>query len=811
MSKELDLTRKLNPSWVYQLPSQVACFLLGICLFSSQINPCDATSVSLGSSLTFILLVMGIGILVAIDSVLTPMEQGSGKSIRLLSVAFAVFGLWLWLCTTLVPGRGNARFAYNGCWQWIAQGILTLSIVRLCTRYRIASTLITLMLSSAAGTVAYASYQYFISMPGLRQRFASDPNSLFAELGAVAGSSEAMQLSNRLASLEPTGPFALTNSLAGLMATWLVFLVVLLGSQAAAHSVLSGVARVKETALKISVRHLLRGTRPLGALHKRCLTLIFSMILGVGLMGGFFVTLLLTKSRSAWLATIVCLLAAGFFHPTLRQSGWAFAKRFRHWIAAIATLCILSIGGILIRDPMIVAEAGKSLSYRFDYWRGAIALIRAEPWTGYGVANFQQNYNRVKVITASESPADPHNFVFETAAAGGLPLLAILFAILTILFLKMLNLNCSQIEHGKSPFAVKAKPINATGFGGFFGCIGVLLFGLFNSDGDTLISSVLFVGVAGLVFVLIERLRWLADDQQIGIVCLLSALVMFVHLLASGGWMQPGLMNSVCVLVGLAFGTSSVQFDNNRKTPSGRFQLSCGFGLLFMTIAAADFARTMCIPVLGSAAILSAVSNNPTAVQEPSQWLEIVKIDPFDLDLPSLAANRCVEVLQRNDLSTMTRQKYIDVLDACCKEYVKRDPNQWTSYIECGKWNAILAESERNRDGDKTSGISRKELARDFFAKAADLYPNSAQIQLQAAVGAVWCGKNTDAKRYISQAENIDQKTQHTDRKLAAAVVYFPKQLETDFAPLESHAKIEKQPGYAKGEPILQWLRTNVP
>ena len=605
------------------------------------------------------------------------------------------------------------------------------SIVRLSSRYRIAATLIALMLGSAAGTVAYASYQYFVSMPALRQRFASDPNSLFAEMGAVAGSSEAMQLSNRLASLEPTGPFALTNSLAGVMATWLVFLVVLLGSRAAAHSVLSGEAKVKGSALKISVRHLLRKNRPLGALHKRCLTLIFSMILGVGLMGSFFVTLLLTKSRSAWLATILCLLAAGFFHPTLRQSGWAFAKRFRHWMAAVSTLCILSIGGILIRDPLIVAEAGKSLSYRFDYWRGAIALIRAEPWTGYGVANFQQNYNRVKVITASESPADPHNFVFETAAAGGLPLLAILVAILSILFLKMLDLCRSRIVHCESPFGVKANPINAIVIGGFFGCIGVLLFGLFNSDGDTLISSILFVGVAGLVFEFIKRLHWLYDDQQVGVVCLLSASVMLVHLLASGGWMQPGMMNSVCVLVGLAFGTSSIQVDNDRKASVGRFQLASVLGLLFMTLAAADFARTMCMPVLGSAAIISAVSNNPAAVQEPSQWLEIVKIDPFDLDLPSLAANRCVEVLQRSDLSMTTRQKYLDVFDACCKEYVKRDPNQWTSYAECGKWNAVLAESERIRDGEKTSVVSRKELASDFFAKAADLHPSSAQIQFK--------------------------------------------------------------------------------
>ncbi len=316
---------------------------------------------------------MGIGFLVAIDSLLTPSEQGTGKQIQWLSAAFSVFGIWLWLCTSFVPGRGNARFAYNGCWQWIAEGILTISVVKLCSRLRIAPSLIALMLGCAAGTVAYAGYQYFISMPAFRLRIASDPDFLLREMGAVAGSSEAMQLANRLGSLEPTGPFALTNSLAGLMAIWLVFLVVLLGSQAAANS---DVKSVRSVNWKMQSEPWL------------------SLFLGASLIGSFFMTLLLTKSRSAWLATIFGLLAACFFHPTLRQSGWVFAKRFRHSLAAIAILCLVIMGGILVRDPMIIAESGKSLSYRFDYWRGAVRLIQAEPWIGYGVANFQQNYNR---------------------------------------------------------------------------------------------------------------------------------------------------------------------------------------------------------------------------------------------------------------------------------------------------------------------------------------------------------------------------------------------------------------------------------
>ncbi len=794
MSNELNRTRTHNNSWIYQLPSQLACFLLAVCLVTAQINPCDATSVALGSSLSFISLAMGIGFLVALDSLLTPCEQGTGKQIQWLRLAFAIFGIWLWLCTTFVPGRGNARFAYNGCWQWISEGILALSIARLCSRLRIAASLIALMLGCAAGTVAYASYQYFIGMPAFRERFASDPDFLLREIGAVAGTSEAMQLANRLASLEPTGPFALTNSLAGLMAVWLVFLVVLFGSQAAANFDLSRVRRVTWTV--------------------RSNTWL-SLLLGAGLIASFFVTLLLTKSRSAWLATIFGLLVACFFHPTLRQSGWDFAKRFRQSLALIATLCLVVVGGILVRDPMILTESGKSLSYRFDYWRGAVTLIQEEPWMGYGVANFQQNYNRVKVITASESPAEPHNFVLETACAGGLPLLATLSAILVILLLKMRELSRLRPENAASPFGSKTHSIDADRWailsGGIGSCIGIVFFGLFFSDDDSLTSSILFVCVAGWVFCLIERLQWEVNDEQIAVACLISASVMFFHLLASGGWMQPGVMNSICVLVGLSFGLPSLQFENCRQTAGRCHWLVPLAGLLFVMMASADFVKTMCLPVLGSAEIVSSVSNNPTGIREPSEWLEIIKMDPFDLDLPVLAANQCVEVLRRGDLSSSTRQKVVDVFDACCQECLKRDPNQWIPNAECGKWNAILADSELMRDGEKASAIARKELAYGYFSKAAELYPNSAQTQLQAAVGATWCGKNSAAKRYMNQVEKIDRETPHTDRKLSAVVVYFPMHLAVTTAPLENQAQVEKQPGYAKGEPTMRWLRTNVP
>ena len=792
MRKELSPMGEKKESWVYRLPAQLACFLLAMCLVLSQFNPCDATSVSLGRSLPFIILAMCVGFFVAIDTVLMPTQQESGELFRWLSVSFAVFGVWLWVCSTLVPGHGNARFAYNGCWQWIAEGVLTLAVSKLCMRSRIAESVCGLMLSCAAGTVAYAIYQYWISMPAFRARFALDPDSMFSEMGILAGSSEAMQFASRLESLEPTGPFALTNSLAGLMAAWLVFVVVMCGGQAAASMALS------------TVHQGSKATRVYWA----------SLIVGAGLSSGFFVTMLFTKSRSAWLAAILGLIAACIFHPILRRSGWALARRFRFPLAGGTALCTVVLCGFLIQDPMIVAEAGKSLSYRFDYWRGAIELMELEPWTGYGVANFQQNYNRVKVMTASESPADPHNFILETGTAGGLPLLAVLAAILLVLFLKMLRLSRLRTSEA-SPFASNVGAMEdgrlAMISGGALGLIGILLFGFFFGDDDAFTTSILFVVVSVAVFAIVQRLRWIVSNETTASVCLISACVVLVHLLASGGWMQPGLMNSVCVLVGIAFGMATVQGGSAQQGVKEHFWLYPVLGLLVMILMLADFARTMFLPVLGSPAVVSAVSDSSAAGQEPRQWLDLAKVDPFDPELPRVAANRCVEMLRRNDLSQASREKLVEVFEASCEEYIRRDPNQWMPFTECGRWVAILADAEPVGSQGKASNLEKKKLAYRFFLKAAEHYPNSAQTQLQAAVGAAWCGETREARLHWNKAEEIDRKTTHSDRKLSAVVVFFPAHWEAIATPLEGSARIVRQPDYAKGEPILRWLRTNVP
>ncbi len=788
MRDELSKTEEPNKSWVVQLPLQFACFLLGGCLVSSQINPCDATSVAMGSSIVFVLMALGIGFLVAVDSILVPQAFARDRLLQLFIVSSIVFGIWVWVCTLQVPGQGNARFAYNGCWQWIAQGVLMLSISRLYLRTRMAAAVCSMMLACAAGTVAYAGYQYFVGMPAFRETFANDPNSVLEKLDIVPGSAAAMQFANRLLSLEPTGPFALTNSLAGLMAAWLVFVVLISVSQ---HASANNGSTAKSAKWK-------------------------TQLLVIGLMAGFSVTLLFTKSRSAWLATVIGLMAACFVQPVIRSSGLGIAKRFRVALAVAVALVVFALGAVLIRDPFILSESGKSLSYRFDYWRGAFSLMQSKPWTGYGVANFQHSYDRVKVITASESPADPHNFLLETAAAGGYPLLLSLVFILAILFLKLVESSRKPQVEVDCPFGAKREFMEtgrlAFSVGGGACFVGILLFGLLFGDWDSLNSCMLFAVVSTAVFFGIERSQWLREDQQSDSIWLISAAVVVLHLMASGGWMQPGLMNSVCVLVGLAFGAclSRQHTDASPGTRRGG-AVASWLGLVLVVASIVGFLKTTWFPVLGASALMHSASSDAVETVTTEDLLGGMAIDPYDPELARMAANRCVRELRRNDLSSVSRQRYSKFLDESLEEYVRRDPNQWMPYAQCGQWLAVLVDSEPNEGLNIAIQTSKKVRIYGLFSRAAELYPNSIQTQLQAGVAAAWCGKYSEARAHCDKVEEIDRKTPHLDRKLASVFVFFPKQLDPSWDLLDKNSKADGQEGNARGEPVLRWLRTNLP
>ena len=189
-----------------------------------------------------------------------------------------------------------------------------------------------------------------------------------------------------LGSREPTGPFALANTLAGV----LLFGAILCGG-------------------------LWRGGRAVN---------VVAGLAAVGLVG----VLILTKSRTGYVG-----LAAGLaVWAAARWAGGAGRANLRRGALAAAVAAALLIGGVIAAaaagflDREVLSEAPRSLAFRLQYWTGTLRALADRPLLGAGPANLRPFYLLHKEAAASESIAAPHNLVLDFWASGGLlaPLLA---------------------------------------------------------------------------------------------------------------------------------------------------------------------------------------------------------------------------------------------------------------------------------------------------------------------------------------------------------------------------------------------------
>ena len=304
---------------------------------------------------------------------------------------------WLWpallslvaLSTWWACHTGNPRLALNGWARWS----LLLAIPFLCRQildrpvYR--RCLVWVMICLATVLSAHGYHQILYGMPKMRAAYEADPEGTLAQAGidAPPGSPLRYQFENRLRSPEPLATFALTNSFAGFVLPWLAIVAGLLGDQ-------------------------VRAERP---------------------------------SRFAlWLAVILFLLVGCFWWTHSRSAHTAFVlgvawllwrQAQRHHRTRLAILAGTTIVLLVMAARADLLPAGplqaawQSLKYRFEYWQATAALVACYPWLGCGPGQFQDTYTQFKLPQASETIADPHNFVLEVVAVLGLPA-ALLFGLL---------------------------------------------------------------------------------------------------------------------------------------------------------------------------------------------------------------------------------------------------------------------------------------------------------------------------------------------------------------------------------------------
>lgn len=305
---------------------------------------------------------------------------------------------------------GDRRSALNMIWEWIGVAAAFVLLRQWGAQAAHRRRLLGLSLTVGVVLSGLGLWQRFVWYPQVQadyrewealtagqqghsaatqRRIEALTRALGPDLLALDGPSRAALRQRVLDSQEPFGRFGLTNTFAGVLAVVLVWLS---GCRPAA------------------------GWRPL---------LLWAALLGlVGL------ALLLTRSRTAWLAALCGVgfvigsrwLARRSATPLVAPRIWAAVRWGMVALPLLAVLLVL-LGAV---DRQDWQEAPKSVLYRLQYWTATGGVIREHPLLGVGPGNFRQHYLRYKLPEASEEISDPHNLYFDVWATGGAASLAAL-------------------------------------------------------------------------------------------------------------------------------------------------------------------------------------------------------------------------------------------------------------------------------------------------------------------------------------------------------------------------------------------------
>ncbi len=768
--------------WVLQLPDRATQFLLGLYWIMSQWNPCDSTSVSMGSSLYLLVIGLALGFFTSVDRLL-----GESRHTVSLPWKLAITGLfgWFLFATYYVLDRGNFRSASLGFWQAVSLlGVASAAYYQFTKPGRMESHL-RWLIGTAAGAVLYALYQYLVSMPRLREEFSANPEAILQARGIVPGSGEAMQFANRLMSTEPMGPFALTNSLAGFIGPWLIIALGAIAWLCLPESATDGANKKRS-------RHWTR------RFPSYFLTLWLFVVATSW-------TLVLTKSRTAWIASLVSAgLLLLIVHPLVRRT-WDRGSRYASIAAPTFLVLILVALFLLWRDPQLLTEAGKSLAYRMEYWRGAWRLIELSPWLGDGPLQFQDMYVRVKELAASETPADPHNMWMEIGVWGGFPAMILAGGIGLGLVQRFAMMPMSSIARGANDQDKEGKvtrKLKASDFGASFGLVSVVAFSFLSPELDTQLTALLFSGGCFYVYISLASPNWERFVQDNGMkIGLILCTFLGIHFLFSGGWMQPGNMNTAVVGAVLGFIGPSRRTTRREEL----YVWSPWIPLLTWTGLAACFLIFFYGPENRLATWETDLSLGRWRNAAVSEWEEMLEIHPWSPQIPEEIAKHSLGKALDGRLGEATRREWESLFLKADDAMRKRSPRSWNAAFQSATWNRMLADQNK---GNQERAAPFSERSIQAMRETAAMYPASIPVQLQYALFAFSVGDRDGAVAGAKQVEAIENTTPHADRKLAASNVYLPDMLREQWGVAGRPEWKPDASGFVTAEPAFARLRS---
>jgi O-antigen ligase len=657
---------------------------------------------------------------------------------------------WHSISALVMAGQGHPRAAINMLWQWLSFGLcffLTRQFARTTAERR---AIITMMLSVAVSLSVLGYYQYFREHPLTRQQYLDNPEKVLREAGIFApqGTPQRAAFESRLFSTEPFATFALTNSLAGFLSPWMVI------------------------ALGIGITNFSGGNH-----SKR--TSLAALVTAV-LMAGCW---MLTKSRTAWLATAFGILLLAVYG---RRTGWRPDARLVAGLIGLAVLLpfvAFVIGGL---DSFVLLEASKAMLYRVQYWRSTAQMIADFPLFGCGPGNFQQYYTAYKLPEASETIAEPHNFIMEIWSTSGTPALVLFVAFWVCLARQAWRAERKPEPQQSVTDADRPGSIRAVYWGGLAGCLFAFV-ACTTFEGYSLSAGLLALGfpiaavIVGLWHPWVLQGRWTVAVPVIGIAVLL------INLLAAGGIGFASVASTLWVLAAVL--NNQVEAASDERVISRRDATITAFIGLFVVVT---FTRVGYLPELKRETLLAegdARRLDRRAAAALESYERARDADPYSPD----GWERIADLSHELWLATGD-QTYQQKFNVASEKMIELNRRSSAAHMQVGRW--WLAAYRRLGDPHFLNG------AKAHYILAARLYPNYNFGRAELA-WVLYLDEMTPRKAVTEQATlalRLDGLTPHREQKLAEQHVYDASHALPNQRPL---------PGERNAEQLMQQLRTD--
>ncbi|MGE3315209.1 MAG: O-antigen ligase family protein [Planctomycetaceae bacterium] len=723
---------------------------------------------------------------------LVPTESAAdGGTLWLAQLTFGVAGLWVWAefragefrvrfgsldlafgmivlghvvsAIVVLMTEGDKRAAINMAWEWVSLGTLYFLLRQVMVDRASLRTLAVTIAATVVMLAGFGIWQHYVFYPSAvrdydarrlelnqlknappaatadessrrMQRIRAIESEFYAE-GVPASESGQQLFERRLRnSREPFGMFALANSFAGLL---LVGFVLTLGLFADAIS--TGGPR--------------RSTIMLAA---AALVIAYC--------------LLLTKSRSALVGLAAGLVVWGLLVGVQRIG--TLRQQTLWWGAGAIVAGLLLFGGAVLSggiDLEMLTEAPKSLGYRAQYWRGAAATIRESPVFGTGPGNFRQRYLKHKLAESSEEIADPHNFVLDVWAGGGLMAVVGLAAFLTLLGIA--NFRAMRSTADAAPATVRKDVV----VGAALAFPLVLLIGPLGGVGNP-DNRIVALALAWLVVIYV---MWSAIRQhdESGLrsqnVCgglspnavAAAVIALLVNLVAAGGIAMPAITQ---ILVILAIFASAVTIDSRSSAapePESRTRFLIAAALVPIAFAGCLLSATK--PVLARTASIAAgddaVSLGGPTDRAERQYAAAAEADPFSAEpLEKLSELQFIRWEKEAGDAKDSFEQGVELAG----EAIQLNPFSPYGYRRLGGWHL----KRFGRTGRKEDALA----AADQFAKAVERLPNQSGLRAEFADALEKGGRHEEARREAAFALDLDA----INRQAGHVELYLPKEAE---------------------------------